>query len=96
MSVIYKYEFDLYHVGKIATITMPGGARVLYVGVQRPGFICLWAMVDANAKPVSRTFRVYGTGHPMDEPANHYLGTCMDGPYVWHVFEVGGAERGTT
>lgn len=71
-------------------INMPRGARPLSVQVQN-GTPCLWAMVDCDAQPEPHRFRLYGTGHPVDEPAQHFVGTFQmyDGSLVFHLFAGG-------
>ncbi len=85
MNRIYKYpvivtdEFNL---------TMPVGAKVLSVQVQN-GSPQLWAMVDTS-EPLSeiRSFRVIGTGHPIDSDPGVYIGTFQihGGELVLHLF----------
>jgi hypothetical protein len=79
-------------------ITMPRGARILHVGVQRD-VVCLWALVDTDgaSSSMQKMIRVHGTGHPTDLPHGSeswkmgYIGTFMlgDGALVFHVFEGG-------
>lgn len=85
---IYKYEFK---VDDEVMVRMPLGAKVLSVGIQQPRRICLWAIVDSfdvhqGAMPVDRRFKVRGTGQPLGE-VGRFVGTVIDGLFVWHVFE---------
>lgn len=85
------------------TIPMPRGARLLSVqrresgepvrvGVGSHEPVELWALVDPDAPPEERRFRVAGTGHPIeDDPARlSFLGSVqlLGGQLVFHVFEV--------
>lgn len=94
MKVIYKYPLD-----KTMTHEMPEGAEVLHVGIQPQG-LTLWALVkvehpDHEGPQETRTFRVYGTGHPIaDQVPQDYIGTVQDGLFVWHVFELREEEDG--
>lgn len=69
---------------------MPAGARILDLQVQH-GYPCIWAEVDAdsNALKVIRKFRTYGTGHPLDEVQQTYVGSYQlaEGALVFHVYE---------
>lgn len=49
--------------------------------------IDIWVLVDPNEAPKNIKFRVYGTGHPIENYAN-YIGTTFDSllGLVWHVF----------
>lgn len=85
MKTIWKFSFD---VDGEATIEMPHGAQVLHVGSQAPRTITVWAMVILPAEIEHRTFYVKGTGEVITEDDDlRYLGTVMDDPWVWHVFE---------
>ncbi len=89
MRVVYKYPLD---IASTVTRKMPEGAEVLHVGMQDEGLM-LWALAKAPSEHAwaneTRTFRVYGTGHPIpDDVLAQYLGSVKDGPFIWHVFEI--------
>lgn len=90
MSVrsVYKYRLSeptTFH-------NMPKGAQILHVATQ-DGDPHLWALVDPAAETEQRAFRVYGTGHTINDHSEvrlDYLGTCHDVAFqglVFHVFE---------
>lgn len=68
-------------------VQMPAVAQILSVQMQN-GVPCIWAMVDPHSEKITRTFLIYGTGHPISPLKKKYLGTTQDPPYVWHVFEL--------
>lgn len=87
-KTIYKFEIetlDKFH------LTMPKEAEILCVQMQgqKP---CIWAKVDPENNSENRTFKVYGTGHPIYEPVGRevYIGTyqLMGGSLVFHLFEL--------
>jgi hypothetical protein len=80
---IWKYEL---RVVDHQTVQMPIGARILTVQVQRDA-LCLWAIVDQEAKRETRIFCIFGTGERFNRPDATYIGTVQDGDFVWHVFE---------
>ena len=95
MKEIWKYE--LRHLTDVQVITMPEGAKILNLQVQRGDsyahwFPVIWAFVDPKATPVRRTLRIFGTGEPIQSTMNEllYIGTYRipNDTYVWHVFEV--------
>jgi hypothetical protein len=49
-----------------------------------------WAEHDGEARPVPRTFRVFGTGHTLP-PGARWRGTCprTSSGLVWHLYETG-------
>lgn len=47
---------------------------------------CLWIEVDLEQPLETHEFRVVGTGWIVPENSN-YVGTYIDGPFVWHVYE---------
>lgn len=66
---------------------MPEGAHVLTAQMQG-GDLVLWAIVQPDKPMEHRKFEVFGTGEPMELPAESpYVATVQDGPLVWHVFE---------
>ncbi len=84
---IFKYQLE---VTNLQTIELPQGARILSVR-QQGGQIMLWAMVHPTHQTIPHTFRIYGTGHPVDENSGRtqsFLGTVQLGALVFHVFEV--------
>lgn len=86
MSTRTIWKFPL-RLTDVQTVMMPAGAEILAVGVQADG-IMLWARVDpAVSERQGYNIAIVGTGHPApDDTQSTYIGTVMDGPYVWHVF----------
>jgi hypothetical protein len=86
LKTIWKFPFV---IADETSCTMPEGAELLTVQVQGFGHF-IWALVDPKAKKVRRTFRVIGTGYPIeDDSALQYVGTFQQrrGALVWHLFE---------
>lgn len=81
---IYKYELDRENI--VNLIKMPQGAKVLCFKMQG-NVPCIWAMVDIVQASVERKFAVVGTGWDFDPAGLEYVGTVIDGIYVWHLFE---------
>lgn len=95
MRIIWK--FPLKHQPEPQTIKMPFDARLLHIGSQND-VICIWTSVPLNPKMalVSRTFQVVATGQEYDsDDGLIYLGTVLQGQYVWHIFENEEAWRKT-
>ena len=65
VKTIYKYPVV---VDDEFTIYLPEGAQVLSVDVQQDE-PQMWVLVDPAAPKTKRTFRVIGTGHPIDDVA---------------------------
>jgi len=82
---IWKFPLPL---SDSVAIAMPERSRVLSVGVQSGGVrqLQLWADVNPGAAIVIRRFEIRGTGHPLGD-VGRFIGTVIDGPFVWHVFE---------
>ena len=86
MRRVYKYPLE---VVDRQTIEHPRGARLLCVQMQGDG-PCLWALVNPDNPPVETTFRIVGTGHPIEDADDlGYVGTfqMMGGGLVFHVFK---------
>jgi hypothetical protein len=89
MKTIYKYPLPNKGAQKLE---MPQGAIVRFFSVQYPGVadkIMLWAEVDPTAPKVVRHFYVAGTGWDVHD-SFVYIATCLDGEFVWHLFEWSG------
>jgi hypothetical protein len=87
MKTIYKVELK---ITDVQTIELPSGAEILTVQNQRNS-LCLWALVETDAKLVSRVIEIIGTGNPIEPRPRKYIGTAQishgEFPFVWHVFE---------
>lgn len=87
MKTIWKQEIE---PGK-TEISLPKGSAVLTIQLdkktERP---TIWFLVpDTEAPKETRYFRIYGTGHAVDERLKlQYIGTFQMGPFVFHLFEV--------
>ena len=82
------WKFPLALEGLIS-VAMPEGAEILHFAMQGDT-PTIWALVEPSRMNESRHFQLAGTGHPLAEsdgsPATH-IGTCVHGPFVWHLFE---------
>lgn len=72
-------------------VEMPRGTTLLSTQVQN-GEVCLWALVTPTLPKEKRTFRIFGTGHPIPCLAYAYVGTVQmeEGKLAWHLFEWSG------
>lgn len=82
---IFRYEVavdDQAH--PIATTSPP-----LHIAARRSEFVEFWAEHDTDADPVTRSYIVIGTGHPIPAGAT-YVGTAptWSGFLVWHLYQV--------
>ncbi len=82
---VWKYDVPL---NDVVEVQMPQGSRILKFDTQQ-GVLTLWALVSPEFTPERRRFRLAGTGHPLPEGSLDYIGSCLQGPFVWHLFELG-------
>lgn len=85
-KTIWKFELETTDDIKLS---MPKAAQILSLQTQN-GVPCIWAMVNPANEKEERTFRIYGTGHPIDaEKEQRFVGTyqLLGGQLVFHVFE---------
>ena len=86
MKTIYKYPLSL--VDR-QDLSLPRGAEILDVQLQC-GQLCLWAIVDTDAKFRSDyVVRIEGTGQgpiPFDHRSSLLRRTIQQRGMVWHVF----------
>lgn len=85
MKTIWKYQLD---VTTEQVVMMPKQAQILTVQIQ-DGTPCMWAVVSPGSPSEKRTFRIYGTGHPIADDLGRYIGTFQlrGGLLVFHLFE---------
>lgn len=92
MSVIYRYSLV---IGQTTALDMPAGAQALSVAI-KPGHddVSLWALVTRGGflQTELRSFSVVGTGWDFDPAGHEFVGTALQGGFVWHVFEVPNAK----
>jgi hypothetical protein len=83
--VVWKYPIDMVD---LFSLDLPLGAQVLHVEMQKDT-CCMWCLVDPDAPPKARRFRLAGTGHPIIDCEVKYIGTfnMMDSVLVFHLFE---------
>lgn len=82
MKRIWKFELNNKEV------QMPERAEILTLQIQH-GKLCVWAMVDPQAKLETRKFEIHGTGDNVPDDSSLYIGTYQErgGNLIWHVFE---------
>lgn len=90
MRTIYKYEVPV--EGRFKLL-LPKESVVLSFQIQN-GVPCIWAMVETAHIDEERKFRLFGTGHPIENIPKgaglHYIGTVQQSQMpalVWHLFE---------
>ena len=86
---VFKYPVD---INDVVRIQMPKGSEILSVGNQRDT-LCIWALCDEKCSLEERTFRIAGTGHPINYDMGidyKFLGTVhlFGSSLIFHVFEV--------
>lgn len=82
MKTIYKYEISREFIE--GSFAVPDGYKILHFDMQ--GYVpVVWMEVDPSEPEVLFHYSIVGTGWkiPGDE---EYIGTCLDGPYVWHLY----------
>lgn len=84
MKTVYKYPVNL---DDRVAVEMPVGATILSLQMQN-SMPCLWCLVDPGAPREHRSFRWFGTGHPIEAADAAFVGTIQAGPLVFHLFEV--------
>lgn len=86
------YKYPLLKLGTLdfpearsREIQMPKGAIPRHLGIQ-DATIALWADVNPQAEPESRTFVLAGTGEEIPEDVI-FVATVIAGAFVWHLFD---------
>lgn len=87
MRVVHKYTIR--NSLEPQLVTVPSRAALLTAAMQGDQ-ICVWFQVEPESPPITHTWLVVGTGHPIVDEARH-VGTVFDGAFVWHIFDICGA-----
>jgi len=89
MRTIYKYALRITEPTVICT---HAGSIIRHVGLDPDGKRCVWIEVVTENPQEDRTFHIISTGHPVPDfsyeanPRDHFAGTFIEGPFVWHVY----------
>ncbi len=89
-KTIHKYRLEQGNGEQV--IPMPPGAECLAVGQQECA-LCLWVRLVPGAGREWRSIRVAGTGCEAPDRGRHVGTVVMTNGYVWHVFDMGVAEK---
>jgi hypothetical protein len=66
--------------------TITGCSEPLHIGARSSGVIEFWAWEREGVGSAPYEYRVYGTGHTIDEPVRHVGSVIAEGGYrVWHL-----------
>lgn len=86
MTTIWKYSLK---VTDQQELQIPKGGELLCVQTQADG-PCLWVKVDDAQPKVNRYFAIYGTGNPIRDITQRYIGTFQmhKGALVFHLYEL--------
>lgn len=88
-KTIYKYPLQ---VTDLQSVSLPEGWKFVHVGLDPDGELALWAWVNPETPlSVQVIVNIFGTGNPIpplasDETYEH-LGSVVQGPFMWHVFQ---------
>ena len=84
MRTIWKYELepDCY-------LAIPEGGEILTTQTQAD-IAMMWVLVNPVMTPISRHFKIFGTGHTITDEKMKYINTFQfdNGALVFHVFEI--------
>jgi hypothetical protein len=85
MLKIFRYILE---ITDDQEISIPSGAAYNIIHVaEKHGNLCVWVMVNPNAKEKPVRFLVRGTGHGFTgEEGKHVGSVVMKNGLVWHVF----------
>jgi hypothetical protein len=84
MRTIYRYVVPVDDQAHFIELT----GEIRAVGCRSPWNVEFWAEHNTEARPVERTFQVFGTGHPLPHQARH-VGTAVapGDALVWHLYD---------
>lgn len=87
LKTIWKFPFIAAAGEKLV---IPERHKVLHVGLDPSGAMCLWAEVDPDSAMCQFEYVVKGTGHRLvGTEGMEFIGTVLQAPFVWHVYARG-------
>jgi hypothetical protein len=98
MPTIHKFRLNP-HDRKAQHIELTGSRpEIISVGLDPHGDLCAWALVEPDdpANPDMQVdFYVVATGQPLPfrQEYSAFLGTVLQGEYVWHVYIANKPEK---
>lgn len=86
MKTIWKIVLDR----SVTRAELPEGADFLSVGPdpRASANVVAWFAVDTERATETRAFQIVGTGQELPDGESLYLGSVIQSPFVWHVFEL--------
>lgn len=91
MSEVWKFKIP---AASNIEIAMPDGAVLLHFGLDPSFDPCVWAAVSPWRPRRNRLLRLVGTGQKFDDDLlESYVGSVVQGTFVWHLFDVGWCEE---
>lgn len=82
---VFRYEVPVDDRWHTLSLTGP----IVHVAARQPDVVEVWAVAQPAADKEPRSFRVFGTGHPLPADAGRHVGAAVTagGRLVWHLFE---------
>ena len=82
---VFKYEIPL--TDELIEIEMPDNCAICEINHQGDSLF-IWALVDIHAPLFTNKFKIFGTGHKIDDVEGMYFLKTVHMPngLVWHVF----------
>lgn len=79
---IWKYNLPFQERG---SVKIPYGYRILHFGTQF-AMPTIWVEVDPTQSLDDMEYAIFGTGWDIPDDSWGYVGSWMDGGFVWHVY----------
>ena len=85
MITIWKFPLDL---GVENVVNIDRFARVVMTAIDPDsGRPALWFEHNPHGQKADRKIVIFGTGVDIQGPAHSHMGSVIDGPLVWHIYE---------
>ena len=89
MKTIHKYPI---RTSDKQVVVTHKGFKPLYVNYDGKNRLCLWGVVNTDAKEIQAHIYVVGTGNPLPDVEMDYVGSVKDTTtnpefaFIWHIF----------
>jgi hypothetical protein len=83
MRTIHKFILNVTDFQRLGPC---GGAKPLWVEIDPAGKPCIWFEINTDVGPKELDIYIVGTGNPIPDEAQTYLGSFKQERFVWHVY----------
>lgn len=87
MRIVYRHQIRIDDQEHVVPTSMCSRVVMVAARAQDPSALSVWIEEETESvSPLNRTFKIFGTGHPLPFGWDHVGGAVAE-PFVWHLYE---------